>query len=155
MQALLQYESGMRAEGVGAPSNGHLKNPMTNDSLRGIVSDPVTKVPVGMVMSIEKGGKESAHYISVETYDLLNKYIQEHGKVESDYRAYVEAINNAAKKTGQFSSGRASHGLKYNFSMERYLECVEHGLTHEQALQQVSLETGHFRFRETLTYTKG
>ena len=51
--------------------------------------------------------------------------------------------------------GRGSHGLKHNFAQERYLECVSHGLSHEQALQQTSLETSHFRMRETLTYTCG
>jgi len=67
----------------------------------------------------------------------------------------VAAINQAARVTGQYSPGRGSHGLKHNFAQERYLECIDHGLTHEQALQQTSLETSHFRLRETLTYTRG
>ena len=67
----------------------------------------------------------------------------------------MEAINRAARETGQYAPGRGSHGLKHNFAQERYLECISHGLTHEQALQQTSLETSHFRLRETLTYTRG
>jgi len=51
--------------------------------------------------------------------------------------------------------GRGSHGLKHSFAQERYLECIKHGMTHEQALQQTSLETAHFRLRETLGYTRG
>jgi hypothetical protein len=155
LQASLQYEGGLRTEGVGAPSNRRLKNPLTEKGLRGIVSDPVNGSPVGVVASVEKGGKETAHYVSVETYQRLHEYINQHGKLESDYNAYVEAINQAAKATSQYAPGRGSHGFKHNFAQERYMECVQHGMTHEQALQQTSLETSHFRLRETLGYTRG
>jgi len=155
LQASLQYEGGLRTEGVGAPSNRRLKNPFTSNGLRGIGTDPVTGSAVGLVASVEKGGKETEHYVSVPTYRGLEEYIERHGKLESDYFAYVEAINTAAKATGQYAPGRGSHGLKHNFAQERYLECIKHGMNHEQALQQTSLETSHFRLRETLTYTRG
>ena len=155
LQASLQYEGGLRAEGVGAPSNRRVKNPLTREGLHGMGTDPVTGAPVGIVASVEKGGKETEHYVSVETYRRLVEYIRMHGKLESDYIDYVEAINRAARETGQHAPGRGSHGLKHNFAQERYLECIRHGLTHEQALQQTSLETSHFRLRETLTYTRG
>lgn len=155
LQASLQYEGGLRTEGVGAPSNRRLKNPLTMNGLRGITVDPVTSSPVGVVASVEKGGKETEHFVSVPTYRRLEEYLYQHGKLESDYCAYVEAINAAACKTGQYATGRGSHGLKHNFAQERYLECIAHGLSHEQALQQTSLETSHFRLRETLTYTRG
>lgn len=155
MQASLQYEGGLRAEGVGAPSNRRLKNPLTMEGLHGIGADPVSKLTVGVVASVEKGGKETEHYVSVETYQRLERLIRTNGKLESNYTAYVEAINRAARKTGQYVSGRGTHGLKYNFAQERYLECIAYGFTHERALQQTSLETAHFRLRETLTYTRG
>lgn len=155
LQASLQYEGGLRTEGVGAPSNRRLKNPLTLNSLRGISTDPVTGSEVGIVASVEKGGKETEHFVSVPTFRRLEEYISRHGKLESDYFAYVEAINAAAHKTGQYAPGRGSHGLKHNFAQERYLECIAHGMSHEQALQQTSLETSHFRLRETLTYTRG
>ena len=155
LQASLQYEGGLRTEGVGAPSNRRLKNPLTSNGLRGIGTDPVTASPVGVVASVEKGGKETEHYVSIATYRRLEEHIVRHGKLESDYFAYVEAINTAAKATGQYAKGRGSHGLKHNFAQERYLECIKQGMSHEQALQQTSLETSHFRLRETLTYTRG
>jgi hypothetical protein len=155
LQASLQYEGGLRAEGTGAPSNRRLKNPLTLDGLHGISPDPVTGLSVGIVSSVEKGGKATEHFISVETYTRLLEYILKYGKLESNYNCYVEAINAAARHTGQYGPGRGSHGLKHNFAQERYLECIHHGLTHEQALQQTSLETSHFRLRETLTYTRG
>ncbi len=155
LQASLQYEGGLRAEGVGAPSNRRLRNPLTAAGLRGIGIDPVTGRPAGIVAAVEKGGKETEHFVSVETYQRLESYLQNHGTLESDYRIYVEAINLAARNTGQYAPGRGSHGLKHNFAQERYLECIGHGMSHEQALQQTSLETSHFRLRETLTYTRG
>jgi len=110
---------------------------------------------IGIVATVEKGGKETEHYVSLRTYRRLEQYLKEFGKLESDYSEYVAAITRAARVTGQYSPGRGSHGLKHNFAQERYLECIDHGLTHEQALQQTSLETSHFRLRETLTYTRG
>jgi len=155
LQACLQFEGGLRAEGVGAPSNRLLKNPLTLTSLRGIINDPATGLPVGVVAAKEKGGKETEHYVSVETHQRLKEHLEQYGKLESDYVEYIEAINKAARKTNQYVSGKASHGLKHNFAQERYLECVAHGMTHEQALQQTSVETSHFRLRETLGYTRG
>lgn len=155
LQASLQYEGGLRAEGVGAPSSRRVKNPLTATGLRGMGSDPVTGASVGIVATKEKGGKVTCHYVSVETYRRLEAYIRLHGKLESDYSVYTDAINLAARETGQYELGRGSHGLKHNFAQERYLECIHHGLSHEQALQQTSLETSHFRLRETLTYTRG
>lgn len=155
LQASLQYEGGLRTEGVGAPSNRRLKNPLTASCLRGFNTDPVSRMEIGIVASVEKGGKETEHYVSYLTYRRLEQYLKEFGKLESDYAEYVAAINQAARDTGQYSPGRGSHGLKHNFAQERYLECINHGLTHEQALQQTSLETSHFRLREALTYTRG
>lgn len=155
LQAALQYEGGLRAEGVGAPANRRLKNPLKLEGLHGIGADSVTGNQVGIVSSKEKGGKITEHYISTQTYQRLLGHIMNHGSLESDYNSYVEAINQAAQKTGQYARGRGSHGLKHNFAQERYLECIAHGMTHEQALQQTSLETSHFRLKETLTYTRG
>lgn len=155
LQASLQYEGGLRTEGVGAPSNRRWKNPLTKEGLCGIGLDPITGSPVGVIVSKEKGGKETAHYVSPETYSRLESHISLHGKLESEYLRYVEAINLAAKATNQYAPGRGSHGLKHNFAQERYQECISHGRNHEQALQQTSLETSHFRLRETLTYTRG
>ena len=155
LQASLQYEGGLRTEGVGAPSNRRLKNPLTRTGLHGISTDPVTGLPAGIVASVEKGGKATEHYVSVETYRRLEEHISCHNKLESDYFTYIEAINLAAKTTGQYATGRGSHGLKHNFAQERYLECIAQSMSHEQALQQTSLETSHFRLRETLTYTRG
>jgi hypothetical protein len=155
LQASLQYEGGLRAEGVGAPSHKRLKNPLTEEGLRGIVNDPVTGHRVGVVAAREKGGKETEHYVSLETYKRLENYFARNGKLENDYYEYVEAINKAAQATNQYATGRGTHGLKHNFAQERYHQCVKHGMKHEEGLQQTSLETSHFRMSETLAYTRG
>jgi integrase len=148
------YEGGLRTEGTGAPSNS-LLNPLGKDGLRGIGKDSVTGLPVGIVVSKEKGGKVTEHYISIETYQRLVEHISVHGQLESDYKDYLSAINQAAKATGQHASGRGTHGLKHNFAQERYQQCIDYGLSHEKALQQTSLELSHFRLKEALSYTKG
>jgi len=155
LQASLQYEGGLRSEGVGAPSIRRLKNPLKKDCLLGIGTDPVNGFAKGIVISKEKGGKVTEHYVSLETYRRLEEYIEIYGTLESDYHDYLAAINEAAKATGQYALRRGSHGLKFNFAQERYFECISYGLTHEQALQQTSLETSHFRLSETLNYTRG
>lgn len=154
LMALLQYEGGMRAEGVGAPS-GKLNNPLTIESLKGYDADPITNDTVGIVESREKGGKRTEHYVSPASYERLTSFLQQNERFEVGYSAYLKAISNAARLTNQFKPGRGTHGLKHNFAEERYHEAVQSGMSHEQALQQVSLETSHYRLRETMTYTRG
>jgi integrase len=155
LQAALQFEGGLRAEGVGAPGHRRFKNPLTKESLRGTGPDPVTGQTVGYVASVEKGGKETLHYITLETYHRLEGYIQVYGMLVSHYKGYTDAINQAARDTGQYAEGRGSHGLKHNFAQRRQRQCIAHGMTQKQAEQQTSLETSHFRLSETVTYTRG
>jgi hypothetical protein len=155
LQASLQYEGGLRAEGVGSPDHKRFKNPLTVKSLGGIGPDSVTGEPCGYVASVEKGGKGTVHFISVSTYNQLKNYIQIYGKLESDYDSYLASINLAARETGQYVAGRGTHALKHNFAQRRYIECVAHNMSHEESMQQTSLETSHFRMSETIAYTRG
>jgi hypothetical protein len=154
LQALLQLEGGVRAEGSGAP-RGHLKNPLTGKALLGECDDPVTGERCGAIATREKGGKVTTHFLPLGTYAHLQEYLERYGQLESDYPAYLASVNRAARATHQHISGRGSHGLKHNFARKRYLQCARHGMTQEQALLQVSLEAGHFRPKETFTYTLG
>jgi hypothetical protein len=96
--ACLQYEGGLRTEGVGAPS-GSLNNPITTKALKGFTSDPITGGEVGVVCAREKGGKYTDHYISVETYQLLSTYLSKLKSLKVDYSLYLQAINEAARAT--------------------------------------------------------
>jgi hypothetical protein len=153
LQASLQYEGGLRTEGAGAASNG-LSNPLTSSNLGGLIPDPVTGEQVGLICNVrEKGGKLTDHMITPETYQFLVEHIRSKRVLESPYEEYLASVNEAAKLTSQFLPGRGTHALKHNFAQRRYLECVNHGMTHEQALQQTSLELSHFRYYETYAYT--
>lgn len=154
LQATLQYQGGLRSEGVGAPS-GMLANPLTLKNLRGYTNDPVTGAQVGTISVQEKGGKWTTHYVPVLTYDQLQKRITRHGPLQSKYREYRDAVIEAAKATGQYAKGRGTHGLKTTFAQRRYQECVRHNLSHEQALQATALELAHNRKDITLVYTRG
>ena len=154
LQACLQYQGGLRAEGAGAPS-GKLGNPLTWENIKGVVNDPVTGSRVGRIFVREKGGKWTNHYIPQETYLRIVRYLEQHGSLQSRYGDYRSAIIAAAKASGQYVPGRGTHGLKTSFAQRRYLECVRHGFQHEKALQQVSLELAHNRFDVTLIYTRG
>ncbi len=57
LQASLQYEGGLRAEGVGSPSNRRLKNPLTRIGLHGIRTDPVTDQQKKVVLLSTFGDK--------------------------------------------------------------------------------------------------
>ena len=154
LQATLQMQGGMRSEGVGAPA-GKMSNPMTVENLRGYVKDPVTGQQVGVVATKEKGGKWTSHFVPGETYARLEAYLAKHGSLESRYQDYRNAIIIAAKMTGQYASGRGTHGLKTSFAKNRYAQCVKNGLTHEQAMQQTARELSHNRWDITLIYTRG
>lgn len=154
LQARVQLESGARCEGVGAP-RGVLRNPFTRKNLLGIRQDPVTGESVGAIQTKEKGGKATVHYLTPETFQALEDYLCRFGELSSDYARYIKAINDAAVATCQHASYRGSHGLKHNFAQRRYRECLAHGMTHRQALAQVSRELSHFRLIITLTYTGG
>ncbi len=154
LQATLQYQSGMRAEGVGSPS-GRIRNPLTLENLRGHGKDPVTGKLVGIVSAKEKGGKWTSHFLPMPTYERLKTYLEKHGRLESRYLDYRNAIIDAAKLTGQHAPGRGTHGLKTFFGKHRYAQCVKFGLTHEQAMQQTALELSHNRWDITLIYTRG
>lgn len=154
LQATLQYQGGLRTEGVGAPS-GKLGNPLTWENMKGLTTDPVTGIRVGHIEVREKGGKWTSHYIPHETYTQLVHHLEKHGSLQSRYSEYRHAILSAAKATGQYAPGRGTHGLKTAFAQRRYMECVRHSFSHEQALQQVALELAHNRADVTLIYTKG
>jgi hypothetical protein len=154
LQASLQYQGGLRAEGVGAPS-GKLGNPLTWDNMKGLTNDPVTGMRVGHIEVREKGGKWTSHYIPRETYASLVHYLEKYGSLQSRYNEYRNSVATAAKLSGQYAPGRGTHGLKTVFAQQRYMECVQHGFSHERAMQQVALELAHNRADVTLIYTKG
>ena len=152
LQAQIQLEAGCRAEGVGAPHDEKSNAAIRNADLKGFIRDPVTGKEVGAITTIEKGGKEATHCLSQGTYHRLEAHIVQNGALKSNYQSYLQSINQAAKATEQYVSGRGSHGLRWNFAANRYNQAIENARTHEQAQQIVSWEMSHERLSITAHY---
>jgi hypothetical protein len=161
LQAQIQMESGCRAEGVGAPAKS-VKNPLTTANFTdhktgkplGIGKDPITGKDAVPFWTKEKGGKLAYHYMSPETFSRVQAHLEQHGKLESDYKGYLKAVEAAAKETGQFVKYKGNHGLRFNFAQSRYDQAVRARYSDERAKMVVSHEMSHNRVDITETYLK-
>lgn len=165
LQAKIQLEAGCRSEGVGAPSKGEqgkASNPMTKSNWEhpetreplGVVTDPITREPVATFWTKEKGGKVAFHFCTPKTRDEILAHISKHGRLESNYKEYLESVNQAAMDVGQYHQGRGTHGLRHNFAQNRYDQAVRRGYSDEQAKYAVSQEMSHNRADITETYLR-
>jgi hypothetical protein len=152
LQARLMGETGCRAEGVGAPARG--SNPLTVANLLGMGADPVSDEAAGRILVIEKGGKQTEHYVGAATYQALADHIQEHGQLVSGYRSFLRAVETAARLTGQYAPGRGTHGLKHSFAQTRMREATEAGFSYEAAKQAVANEIAHNRMDSVDVYLR-
>ncbi|MFH1914410.1 MAG: hypothetical protein ABIK45_09075 [Pseudomonadota bacterium] len=159
LMAQLQWETGCRAEGVGAPRRG--KNPFSainfSDLTTGedldLIADPVTKREVAPLWTVEKGGKLAFKYCTPETKDRLMSFFTSQGThLEDDYCKYLRSVNTALEKTNQAGKGIGTHGFRFAFARRRYNECLHNGYTDEQAKNLVSQEMSHNRADITETY---
>lgn len=151
LQARIQLEGGCRAEGVGAPCSP-VPNPFTAKNLRGLCPDPVNGEEVGSLYTTEKGGKGAFHFVSKDLYEDLFEYIEAYEKLASGYNQYLYALKKSAKKTGQYVSKRGTHGLRHNFAVRRFDECILNGYGELEAKSCVSKEMNHNRLDITDTY---
>lgn len=145
LAARIQHESGGRVKEVSQIKEGQLK---------GLQTDRITGELKGKIEVDGKGGKIRELQVSPAAYAALKAAIAANDGVfkVADYKAYVAALEKSAGKTGQDYNG--SHGLRWNFAQNRMQELQAHGLTYEQALQQVSHEMGHERSDITEHYLK-
>ena len=139
--ASIQHESGARINEVWQIE--------TND-LKGMKLDPFSKEFKGYVEVTGKGGKEREIALSIDTYKQIENILQEKGNTEFDKDEYRNSLKEAAELSGQDYTG--SHGLRWNFAVERMEELQGTGMTYEERLQEVSWEMGHERADITLHY---
>lgn len=138
LQASLQYEGGLRAEGVGAQCNRRIKNPLTTEGLRGISA----RLPENLSGLSHQWKREERKQSITSPWKHTGAWRSIFGCM-AVWRATIAHMSR--RSTGQpvrlvsTQQAAASHGLKHNFAQERYLECIDHGMTHEQALQHTSL----------------
>ena len=127
--AQTQYEGGFRISELNHLSEKNFKDNNTFQVISG------------------KGGKDREVSLSKETYQalksLLDKADPSDGKYKFDMNDYRNALKEAAERSGQEYTG--SHGLRWNFTQEKFAELQEQGKTYEQALQIVSNLLGHER----------
>ncbi|WP_319466203.1 hypothetical protein [uncultured Pseudodesulfovibrio sp.] len=165
LQARIQLEAGCRTEGVGAPSKGEhgkASNPMTKANWHhpetkrplGLVRDPITGQQVAAFWTKEKGGKVAFHFCSSQTRSAVFEHFKANGRLESNYKEYLESINQAAMEVGQYHQGRGTHGLRHNFAQNRFDQALRRGYTDEQAKYAVSQEMSHNRADITETYLR-
>lgn len=145
--AAIQYEGGLRFYEMGK---------IDPDQLQGLREDPYTGEERGVVRldpPDTKGGKGREVSLSPDTYQALAKHIAEHGVFKVEYQGYLEDLKKAAGATGQ--DYHASHGLRWNFAQQRYVELTSEGRCHEESLHIVSWDMGHERGNITMHYLGG
>lgn len=154
LAARIQYEGGARTEGVGFPQSEFSKSALTMDSLHGIQEDPYFKDGrmVGVIRTTEKGGFCGNHYILPATYRQLELLLKCCGVMRGSYRAYLTAIDNAAKLTGQYRRGRGTHGLKHAFAYKFLAEAFAAGKSQTSAMAELSRRCSHHRAEVATTY---
>ena len=97
------------------------------------------------------GSKNGLYY---STKKLSDKTIRQLKLAkESGYYAPKNAYVKDLKAAG--ADSRGTHGLRYNFAQERYEELRKEGMSHIEALAQVSIDMGHSRVEITRHYLVG
>ena len=143
LAATIQLEGGARSEGVTLIKNGQL---------RGVKIDEISNYSVGVIETKEKGGKVGDVFVSVKTYEALQKYFKENDVpyFKIHYQQYINDIKTTCEKLNIPHHG--SHGFRWTFAQNRVREYQNNGYTYEQALQGVSWEMKHFRASITEHY---
>jgi len=154
LAARIQFEGGARAEGVGFPRSEFSKSALTIESLGGIQEDLYFGDGrlVGVVRTTEKGGFRSEHYVTPATYSDLELYIQLNGRLAGNYRAYLAALEKAARLTGQHLARRGTHGLKHNFAYHFLQDALAAGKSHASAMTELSRRCAHHRADVAVTH---
>lgn len=104
-----------------------------------------------------KGGFEQTKELSPELANSIRENMQG-GVFKVDQNSYRESLKEAARIEGENYTG--SHGLRYNFAQETYVERFESNLAkgmgydeaHSEALKHTSEELGHHREEITNHY---
>jgi len=134
LAANIQLTGGARSEGVCL---------IKKEQLTGLKIDKITKQKVGVITTTEKGGKVGEVNMSPQTYYQLSNIIELEGIYKINYRRYTEAIQNACRILNY--KCEASHGFRWNFAQQRFVEYYEAGYTYKESLQFVSYEMKHMR----------
>ena len=140
--ATIQLSGGARVEAVTL---------IKEEQLKGRKIDKVTKKYVGVIETIEKGGKTGDVLIDIDIYKKLENHFIKNLKFKINYQKYLNDLKEASEKTNQ--KYNSSHGLRWSFAQNRvrgYQQ--EAGYSYYEAIQHVSWEMKHFRASITEHY---
>lgn len=154
--ARVQYEGGARVAEV----------KFGPDQLRGLRPDPVTGEEKGWLAVRGKGGKWREIHVSPATYRQVEAAVRALAPGEKwgirhqrDAAAYRRALQAACEKVGESyrnkqGESRGSHGLRWNYVQNRYLEIQRADRSLAEALARTSQEVGHQRADITRHYLR-
>lgn len=145
--AQAQLEGGFRISEI---------NHLRLEQFKGIQKDHVSGEKKGKIEINRgsKGGKIRETFVSKETYERLEKAIQnsQDGRIEINKIAYNKDLKEAGINAGDRQE--TSHALRHNFAQSRVYECCRNGQTFEEAKQTVSTQMGHNRPEITELYLR-
>ncbi|MEM0147956.1 MAG: tyrosine-type recombinase/integrase [Candidatus Micrarchaeaceae archaeon] len=118
-------------------------------SVRNFLEDNTVKVE-------GKGGLERQVLLSEKTYNALKELSKTpsglDGKFVFDYDKYIRALRQASQYSKQ--AYRGSHGLRWNFAQNTFLNLQRNGQGFEESLSKVSEALGHHRADITKHYLR-
>lgn len=141
--ASIQYEGGPRV---------HETSLIKPGQLWGFREDKITGNLRGYMDVKGKGGKPNEISLTRQTFQCLENCLDKDGEFRIDKDRYRSDLRRAAAETEQKYTG--SHGLRWSYAQNRFMEAQRCGLTYEPALSLVSEELGHERSDITEHYLK-
>ena len=81
----------------------------------------------------------------METYERARAYVEKHGPIRERYENYLESVNDAAKRTGQYVPGRGTHGFKHNFVRDFVRRGIRYGKSQEEIYAEGARQCAHER----------
>lgn len=142
--ALMQYEGGVRIEGVAL---------IKPEQLLGETKDPITNRFKWIIYTKEKGGKEGEVLVNLGTFFKVKRYHERGGVFKINRQAYYNDIKQACIACNE--TLEASHGFRWNYAKRRMFEYAKAGYSYEDSLLGVSNEMKHNRKDITNHYLGG
>lgn len=157
LAAQIMLESGARAEGVGFARSQWSRMRLQQNNLKGVMADPYFEDGrlAAVVETTEKGGYTCPHYLSVETYALLEDFLNYNGMLCGRYEDLLHSVEMAARTTGQYVRKRGLHGLKHCFAQTFFLSALKAGKSPESAEIETSRRCSHRRGDVYRSYYSG
>lgn len=145
----VMHEGGAR---INCEANGR-GDGIQADQMKGIQLDRFGEEK-GVIHVIGKGGRERDIYVSPQTYNAVERYIQQEGAFKFDPHSFRDDLKEACKLAGYESESNGPHGARHSFAKNYMAKCLDSGMDYRSALKCTSLAMGHSRESITLIYLR-